>query len=80
MNESARDTGDEETVVNLELDGMLKGFLLLFQHLIKALGLGYRAGKSVKYKSGVASKQVWSDEELEWDTHLRILGLLPIPT
>lgn len=60
VDEAASNTCNEETVVDLELDGVFEGLLLFFQHLIEAFGLGNSSRKTVEDESGVWSKHVRS--------------------
>lgn len=48
VDETAGDAGDEEAVVNLELDGVLELTLALLEHGVEALGLGDGTGEAVK--------------------------------
>ena len=56
MNEPASNTGNEEAIVDLKFDGVFQGFLLLSEHLIKPLGLGYGPGEAIKYEPEVLSE------------------------
>lgn len=58
MNQAAGDAGNEEGVVNLQLDGMLELALALLEHGIQALGLGDGAGEAVEDEAvGKGSQQ-----------------------
>lgn len=52
MDEAAGDAGDEERVVDLELDGVLEGFALVGEHVVEFLGLGHGAGEAVEDEAG----------------------------
>ena len=63
MNEAAGDTGDEEIVVDLHLNGVIKAPLARFlEHGVEALGLRDGTGETVKDKSGgTVRKQGYRD-------------------
>ena len=52
MDEAAGDAGDEEGVVDLELDDMAELALLFLEHGVEAFGLGDGAGEAVEDESG----------------------------
>ena len=54
VDETAGDAGDEEGVVDLELDGVHEGFRLGFEHLVEALCLGDCAWETVEDEAEVA--------------------------
>jgi hypothetical protein len=54
VDEAAGDAGDEQGVVDLELNGVLQGRLLLRQHLVEGLGLGDRPREAVEDEAALA--------------------------
>lgn len=54
VDEAAGDAGDQQGVVDLELDGVLQRGLLLGQHLVEGLGLGDRPGEAVEDEAALA--------------------------
>ena len=51
VDESASDAGNQETVVDLELNSMKKLLVAGVQHLVESLGLSNCAGETVKDKA-----------------------------
>lgn len=48
MNQAAVDTGDEQGVVDLQLNGVLEPLIALPKHRVEALSLGHGARKAVE--------------------------------
>ena len=53
VDETASYAGDEELVINLQLDNGVEFFLALFEHTVKLLRLGHRTRETIEYKTGV---------------------------
>jgi len=51
VNETSCDAGDEETIVDLELDGVHERLALGLEHLVKTLGLCDCARETIENKS-----------------------------
>ena len=72
MDETAGDTGNEESIVNLELNGVLELLVTLDEHLVEALGLGNCARKTVEDETnGLESALAMKNPE----KHIPILAL-----
>jgi len=48
VNKTSSDSGDEESIVNLELNSMLKLLLACGKHVVQALGLSDSTRESIK--------------------------------
>jgi hypothetical protein len=57
VDQTAGDTGDQQSVINLELDGVVQLLLLLGKHGIEALGLGDSPGESIKNEAKTRAAQ-----------------------
>lgn len=55
MDQTAGNTRDEELVVDLELDSVLKGLLRGVEHAVELLGLGDRSWEAVEDEAAVKS-------------------------
>lgn len=51
MDQSAGNTGDEESVIDLQFNGMLELLTARGKHVVEALGLGHGTGETVKDES-----------------------------
>jgi hypothetical protein len=56
VDESAGDSGDEESVGDLELDGVVDGLVLRGEHGTELLGLGDSSGETVEDESGATQR------------------------
>ena len=61
VDQTASDTGDEERVVNLQLNSMLERLLALLEHGVETLGLGDGSGETVKDET---AREAVSDGDL----------------
>ena len=54
VDETASDAGDEQGIIDLQLNGVLQGLVALAQHGVEALGLGHGAREAVEDKAALA--------------------------
>ena len=52
MDETTCNARDKETVIDLELYGMLESLFLVEEHAVEAFGLCNCPGEAIKYESG----------------------------
>lgn len=67
VNETSGDTGNEEGIVDLELDGVVELVSAVGQHLVESLSLGNSTGESIEDESagvlldnGIPGSHLWS--------------------
>jgi hypothetical protein len=57
VDQTTGDTGDQQSVVDLELDGVVENLLLLGKHRVEALGLGDSPGETIKDEAKTRAAQ-----------------------